>query len=53
MSNEAIFKVIQKWIETVNDLKEKYEWIQIFENKGEIMGCSNPHPHCQIWVTDL
>lgn len=26
-----------------------YEWVQIFENKGQMMGCSNPHPHCQIW----
>ncbi|HTS00285.1 MAG TPA: UDP-glucose--hexose-1-phosphate uridylyltransferase [Bacteroidota bacterium] len=25
-------------------------YVQIFENKGEIMGCSNPHPHCQIWA---
>ena len=25
-------------------------YIQIFENKGELMGCSNPHPHCQIWA---
>lgn len=24
--------------------------VQIFENKGELMGCSNPHPHCQIWA---
>ena len=24
--------------------------VQIFENRGEIMGCSNPHPHCQIWA---
>ena len=28
----------------------KYRWVQIFENKGEIMGCSNPHPHGQIWA---
>ncbi len=27
-------------------------YVQIFENKGELMGCSNPHPHCQIWVED-
>ena len=53
MTNEAIVKVIDKWIDTVNDLKTKYEWIQIFENKGEIMGCSNPHPHCQIWVNSF
>ncbi len=25
------------------------KYVQIFENRGEIMGCSNPHPHCQIW----
>lgn len=28
----------------------KYTWVQIFENKGSAMGCSNPHPHCQIWA---
>ena len=26
--------------------------VQVFENKGEIMGCSNPHPHSQIWATE-
>jgi UDPglucose--hexose-1-phosphate uridylyltransferase len=25
--------------------------VQIFENRGEMMGASNPHPHCQIWAT--
>jgi UDPglucose--hexose-1-phosphate uridylyltransferase len=30
---------------------EKYRWMQIFENKGAAMGCSNPHPHGQIWTT--
>jgi galactose-1-phosphate uridylyltransferase len=25
-------------------------YVQIFENRGEIMGCSNPHPHGQIWA---
>lgn len=29
----------------------QYTWMQIFENKGAAMGCSNPHPHGQIWVT--
>ena len=24
--------------------------VQIFENRGEMMGASNPHPHCQIWA---
>lgn len=26
------------------------DYVQIFENKGELMGCSNPHPHCQVWA---
>ncbi|KAG8535817.1 hypothetical protein GDO81_027708, partial [Engystomops pustulosus] len=26
---------------------------QIFENKGAMMGCSNPHPHCQIWASNF
>jgi UDPglucose--hexose-1-phosphate uridylyltransferase len=28
-----------------------YRYMQIFENKGAAMGCSNPHPHCQVWTT--
>ncbi|KAI9639984.1 galactose-1-phosphate uridyl transferase [Ciborinia camelliae] len=35
-------------IETPN---QQYKWMQIFENKGSAMGCSNPHPHGQIWTT--
>jgi len=31
--------------------KTQYRWMQIFENKGAAMGCSNPHPHGQIWTT--
>jgi len=31
--------------------KEQYRYLQIFENKGAAMGCSNPHPHGQIWTT--
>jgi UDPglucose--hexose-1-phosphate uridylyltransferase len=27
--------------------------VQVFENKGELMGCSNPHPHGQIWASDF
>ena len=35
------------------DLRLKYAWVQIFKNEGEIMGCSNPHPHGQIWAGDF
>ncbi|KID99564.1 Galactose-1-phosphate uridylyltransferase, partial [Metarhizium majus ARSEF 297] len=31
--------------------KYEYRYMQIFENKGSAMGCSNPHPHCQVWTT--
>lgn len=31
--------------------KEQYRYMQIFENKGAAMGCSNPHPHGQVWTT--
>lgn len=31
--------------------KEQYRYMQIFENKGAAMGCSNPHPHGQMWTT--
>lgn len=31
--------------------KDEYRYMQIFENKGAAMGCSNPHPHGQIWTT--
>lgn len=31
--------------------KHQLRYMQIFENKGSAMGCSNPHPHCQIWTT--
>lgn len=35
----------------ISEPKDQYRWMQIFENKGSAMGCSNPHPHGQIWTT--
>ncbi|MDE3253743.1 MAG: UDP-glucose--hexose-1-phosphate uridylyltransferase [Bacteroidota bacterium] len=51
MTSEAIEKVIHLWKDEFISLSEnpRIKYIQIFENKGEIMGCSNPHPHGQIW----
>jgi UDPglucose--hexose-1-phosphate uridylyltransferase len=34
-------------------LSQRWAWVQVFENKGELMGCSNPHPHGQIWASDF
>lgn len=41
-------QVVDEWANQTVDLGKTYDWVQIFENKGKIMGCSNPHPHCQV-----
>jgi UDPglucose--hexose-1-phosphate uridylyltransferase len=45
--------VIAIWCDEAVALGERYNYVQIFENKGAQMGCSNPHPHGQIWATDF
>lgn len=46
-----ILKVVKLWQQEYKTLgaQDGINHVQIFENKGEIMGCSNPHPHGQIW----
>jgi UDPglucose--hexose-1-phosphate uridylyltransferase len=53
MPVEAIRGVIDVWAAQTEELGRKYQWVQIFENKGDVMGCSNPHPHGQIWAGDF
>nr|CAD7260413.1 unnamed protein product [Timema shepardi] len=53
MTIDEIRAVIDRWVEETNSLGTKYLWVQIFENRGDIMGCSNPHPHCQIWASSF
>lgn len=43
--------VINTWQDQLTELGKEYAWVQLFENKGEIMGCSSPHPHGQIWAS--
>lgn len=52
MSVTSIEKVVLTWQREFLELSQLdyINYIQIFENKGEIMGCSNPHPHGQIWA---
>ncbi len=50
---EAIRRVVDVWAEQLEELGRSYEWVQIFENKGAMMGCSSPHPHGQIWASDF
>ncbi|MEN8138110.1 MAG: UDP-glucose--hexose-1-phosphate uridylyltransferase [Bacteroidota bacterium] len=51
MKKESIVDVVNTWIDQYIELgnKEDINHVQIFENKGDIMGNSNPHPHGQIW----
>lgn len=49
----AIRQVIDTWCEQVAELSKDYVWVQVFENKGAAMGCSNPHPHGQIWANSF
>jgi UDPglucose--hexose-1-phosphate uridylyltransferase len=53
MSPEAVTRVVEVWKTEYEEFQRNPEisYAQIFENKGAIMGCSNPHPHCQIWAS--
>ncbi|MEY4884351.1 MAG: hypothetical protein RIS34_2205 [Pseudomonadota bacterium] len=52
LSLAAIGQVIDTWCIQSAELGATYPWVQVFENKGALMGCSNPHPHGQIWATE-
>lgn len=47
-----IRKVVDNWASQESELSQTHAYVQIFENKGAMMGCSSPHPHGQIWATD-
>lgn len=50
MAVADIRRVVDVWAEQTTELGAQYRWVQVFENKGAVMGCSNPHPHGQIWA---
>ncbi len=53
MTLEEIRLVIEMWADQYRELA-RIPWVhyvQVFENRGAMMGASNPHPHCQIWAT--
>jgi UDPglucose--hexose-1-phosphate uridylyltransferase len=51
MPVDAIRAVVDVWATQTEELGRDYRWVQVFENKGEMMGSSNPHPHGQVWAT--
>ncbi len=54
MPVESIRRVVDVWAEQEADLAARPDigYVQIFENRGAMMGASNPHPHGQIWATE-
>jgi UDPglucose--hexose-1-phosphate uridylyltransferase len=54
MSVESIRRVVEVWAAQEAELaaREDVGYVQIFENRGAMMGASNPHPHGQIWATE-
>lgn len=50
MTPPAIRRIIDLWATQTTDLGQRYGWVQVFENRGQAMGASNPHPHGQIWA---
>jgi UDPglucose--hexose-1-phosphate uridylyltransferase len=53
MTRPEIRRVIDEWAAETGEIaaRDGIGYIQIFENRGAMMGASNPHPHCQIWAT--
>lgn len=51
LSTKEVVAVIEEWMKQTEELGRDYTWVQVFENRGAMMGCSNPHPHCQIWAS--
>ena len=44
--------MVDTWAAQAEELGRAWRWVQVFENKSAVMGCSNPHPHGQIWASD-
>ena len=52
MTLPDICRVVDTWAEQTAKLGQDNRWVQVFENKGSVMGSSMPHPHGQIWAMD-
>ncbi len=54
MDHDQIIRVVELWRDEYAHLisRDHIAHVQIFENKGAVMGCSNPHPHGQVWADE-
>jgi UDPglucose--hexose-1-phosphate uridylyltransferase len=50
MTPADVRRIVDLWGDQTTELAATYRWVQVFENRGEAMGASNPHPHGQIWA---
>jgi UDPglucose--hexose-1-phosphate uridylyltransferase len=50
MSVQQVRAIVDLWAAHVAELSPRYSWVQVFQNEGESMGASNPHPHGQLWA---
>jgi UDPglucose--hexose-1-phosphate uridylyltransferase len=50
MEASDVRRVVDTWCDQTAELGVDWRWVQVFENRGEAMGASNPHPHGQIWA---
>jgi UDPglucose--hexose-1-phosphate uridylyltransferase len=53
LPREAIAQVIETWCALSAELGARWAHVQLFENKGAMMGASSPHPHGQVWASDF
>jgi UDPglucose--hexose-1-phosphate uridylyltransferase len=51
LTHAEVRAVVDCWASQTAELGRDYAWVQLFENKGAMMGCSNPHPHGQVWAS--
>lgn len=53
LNQDAIKRVVATWCDLSAELGQRWEHVQLFENKGTMMGASSPHPHGQAWASDF
>ncbi|HEX8533160.1 MAG TPA: UDP-glucose--hexose-1-phosphate uridylyltransferase [Allosphingosinicella sp.] len=53
LEQHQVKRVVDIWCSEADRLGRSYSYVQVFENKGAMMGCSSPHPHGQIWASDF
>ena len=50
MAPSGVRAIVDLWADLTTELGASYRWVQAFENRGEAMGATNPHPHGQVWA---